>query len=85
MSNLENFRKEILDFNELINETKESENRKPLLDGPLNIEKYFNAKIKIVWLLKEGYEEKNGDGGGWNYSEDVGLFPEKYILTRDFY
>ena len=51
----------------------------------LNIEKYFNAKIKIVWLLKEGYEEKNGDGGGWNYSEDVGLFPEKYILTRDFY
>lgn len=28
----------------------------PIIDGPLNPEGYFNAKTKIVWVLKEGYD-----------------------------
>jgi len=33
-------------------------------DGAVNIDEYLDSKIKILWLLKEPYDEENGIGGG---------------------
>lgn len=43
--------------------------RLPIYDGAVNIEKYLKAKYKVAWLLKEAYCEKDGTGGDWHYSE----------------
>jgi hypothetical protein len=46
----------------------------PVYDGPINVEQYYNAPTRIVWLLKEAYEEyKDGQKEGWYYSD---FFPE---------
>jgi hypothetical protein len=37
----------------------------PIYDGVENIEAYLKSPLKIMWLLKEPYDE---DGGGWNIS-----------------
>jgi hypothetical protein len=45
----------------------------PILDGIINADKYLNAKYKILWILKEPYDEidENGSpcGGGWDLKE----------------
>jgi hypothetical protein len=43
--------------------------REPIYDGPINPEKYFNSKVKVAWLLKEGYCDKDGTGGDWSYTD----------------
>jgi hypothetical protein len=35
-------------------------------DGLVNLEQYYKARPKILWILKEPYDE---DGGGWSISE----------------
>lgn len=40
-------------------------NRQPIYDGIFDIEQYLKAKYKILFILKEPYDEKNGKGGGW--------------------
>lgn len=35
-------------------------------DGIINLDRYLAAKYKILWIMKEAYDE---DGGGWCYSE----------------
>lgn len=42
-----------------------------IYDGPIDDEQYYNAPIRITWLLKEAYDE---DGDGWDYGD--GFFPE---------
>ena len=50
---------------------------KPVVDGIINIEKYINAKRKILWILKECREEWNINKagqrvrGGWNLVKDI--------------
>ncbi|MBE7691327.1 hypothetical protein [Tenacibaculum piscium] len=40
-------------------------NKKPVvIDGIINIEKYFESDIKILWILKEAYSEES-----WSYIE----------------
>jgi hypothetical protein len=41
-------------------------NREPILDGVTNNERFLNSKIKICWVLKEPYDEKDGQGGGFD-------------------
>jgi hypothetical protein len=41
-------------------------NREPILDGIPNVKHYLNSKIKICWVLKEPYDENNGQGGGFS-------------------
>jgi hypothetical protein len=50
----------------------------PVVDGIINIEKYVNARIKILWILKEPHDEwvtvKNTGlprNGGWDLAHDV--------------
>jgi len=41
----------------------------PICDGIINIEQYLKSKYKILWILKEPYDEFDKDGkpcgGGW--------------------
>ena len=53
-------------------------NREVITDGIVNFEKYSRSKFKITWMLKEPYDNYDGTGGGWDYSE---LFP----LDKDLY
>ena len=42
----------------------------PISDGIINIDKYLNAKIKILWILKEAYIQENYDDfGGWSLTK----------------
>jgi hypothetical protein len=49
---------------------KISKNKKPILDGITDVEKYVSnemrGKPKICWVLKEPYDEKDGYGGGFD-------------------
>jgi len=49
------------------------EQLEPILDGIIDIEKYLSAKYKILWILKEAYddfdEEGNPRGGNWDLRE----------------
>lgn len=60
-------RKEIYARAEVLNLS--NDHLEPILDGVGNIEKYLNAKYKIMWILKEpyDYEDEKGNpvGGGF--------------------
>lgn len=46
--------------------------RKPITDGIVNIDDYLKARYRILWILKEPYDEiTNGEasGGGWDLCE----------------
>lgn len=46
----------------------------PITDGLSDIKKYLKSDIKIMWILKEPYEDYDGDiyyGGGWSITDDV--------------
>jgi hypothetical protein len=45
---------------------KISKNKKPILDGVTDVEKYLSSPYKICWVLKEPYDEKDGYGGGFD-------------------
>ena len=48
-------------------------NLKPIPDGVLDAEKYLTSRRKIMWVLKEPYddidEEGNPQGGDWYLEE----------------
>ena len=53
---------------EFKNTLSDKENgRNPIRDGALNPEEYFKAPLKIMWLMKEPYDEKNGKSDGWSF------------------
>jgi len=75
--------KEIYDafYNEL------EEDREPIFDGALNPERYFenhvnNVSPKIMWLMKEPYDEEDGSGGGWGFAQmfKIGRFPKDIVF-----
>jgi hypothetical protein len=41
-------------------------NREPILDGITDIDSYIKSVPKICWVLKEPYDEKKGQGGGFD-------------------
>ena len=48
-----------------------NENSIRILDGIVDVEKYYKAKYKIMWILKEPYDEGDGTGGDWDLREVV--------------
>ena len=56
----------------------DNENSLPITDGIVNIKNYLKAKYKILWILKEPYDEDDGTGGGWSLCRD-------FLATTDFY
>lgn len=52
---------------EIQNRVEEPENERYFMpDGAINLEKYFNSKIRVMWILKEAYDD---DGGGWSMNQ----------------
>lgn len=53
----------------------ENENLYPITDGVIDVEKYTNAKYKILWILKEPYDDFDENGepeeGGWDLKEVI--------------
>lgn len=60
-------------------------NVEPILDGIVDISKYSNAKIKILWILKEPYDDKDNSGlpygGGWSITNLVAKNPKKMVSS----
>jgi len=46
--------------------------RYPIYDGINDIDQYLKAKYKILFVLKEPYDEENGEGGNWDIKELLG-------------
>jgi hypothetical protein len=63
------------ELDKLINSsiTSTTEDTFPILDGVVDPEKYLSAKYKILWILKEPYDDFDDDGvpfgGGWDLKE----------------
>lgn len=52
----------------------------PIVDGIVSIEKYLQSKFKILWILKEPYDDVENDlpsGGGWHFANDF-LAPDGF-------
>jgi uncharacterized protein YfkK (UPF0435 family) len=46
----------------------EPENDRSIIsDGVMQADEYFSKEIRLAWVIKEAYEEKDGTGGGWSY------------------
>lgn len=67
-------------LNLLIKESMSEEGREVCIDGAINLEKYIKSKIKIMWILKEPYDETNGIGGGFSLSELI----QEDVAYEDF-
>jgi len=66
---LKEFEKKLNDLNDEIRDNiSDNENEIfPIFDGPLSVKEYFNAPIKIMWLMKEAYDDEgNGD---WSFTD----------------
>lgn len=70
------FREKYLRLNEDIQKALTKGNHAPIGDGPIDCEGYLNARIKILWLMKEPYDTQKGERmedvktGGWYFSRD---------------
>jgi hypothetical protein len=75
------FLRQLEELNSVIRSEVSEEEREPIYDGPVNAMRYLKSPIKIVWLLKEAYDDIDGKGGGWNYS----VLLDKENLYEDFF
>lgn len=69
--NLTEFKRQINDLNvEIKGAYADHENEvNPIFDGAFNCKEYYNSKSpKIMWLIKEAYEEGEREGG-WSYPD----------------
>ena len=50
-----------------------AENIKPIYDGVCDLEGYLKSEIKVMWMLKEAYDDFDESGmpkgGGWEIYE----------------
>ena len=49
----------------------ETPHRRLITDGIVNLCEYYNSHIKIMWILKEPYCDKQYGGGGWSIIKDL--------------
>jgi len=42
-----------------------------IYDGVVNLKQYLSSKLKILWILKEPWDEDDGTGGGWSVVKDI--------------
>jgi hypothetical protein len=76
--------KEIIE-REYVDSVGESE---PIYDGIINSELYLQSKPRVLWILKEPYDngETYGDpeDGGWSITEEINKNPDKWSRERVF-
>ena len=78
---IQNEIKTIAEKNNLITESVE-----PIYDGIYSAEKYLSAPIRLMWILKEPYddidENSNPCGGGWSIPKVLFKEPEYDYYTK---
>jgi hypothetical protein len=52
---------------------KESTNQKLITDGVVDVGEYYNAPIRILWMLKEPYCDKLDGGGLWSMTDGLNV------------
>jgi hypothetical protein len=81
--NKEQIQKQLQEVDEAFDSIKEKENRQdyPIYDGIVDIDRYLSVSPKILWILKEPYDDFDKDGkpcgGSWSITEDVFACAEK--------
>lgn len=89
MTTIQELKNRINEINILIEGKIKSDNPEtfPIYDGIIDIEKYFNAKYKILWILKEPYDEideaGNPAGGGWSLPQAINQKKTIYEFGRE--
>jgi len=43
----------------------------PIYDGVINVNLYCSSPLRVMWILKEPWDEENSTGGGWSLCSDV--------------
>lgn len=85
MKTLEEFKKEIRQLSDDIENHYEKEEepgvREVIGDGIADVEKYYNASPKILWILKEAYDKENNGKGGGVIAEN--LFNRGWMLGKN--
>ena len=69
---LDEFKKEITALNTTVKKhfkQFETPSRQLMLDGIVNVTEYYNSPIKIMWILKEPYDNKQDGGGNWSMTD----------------
>ena len=83
---LQNFKQQIEEIDQEIRKTYAEDKLWPIYDGALNPEGYYNSDLKILWLVKEPYD----DGGNGDFSlpdfftKDYNTFYKNLILICIF-
>ena len=68
------FEKEVSSLHAVVQkhfEQFETPKRKLIIDGVVNVTEYYNSPIKIMWVLKEPYCDKQNGGGDWSMREGL--------------
>ena len=63
---------------ECIDKTGKSE---AIADGIINLDKYYYEPMRILWILKEPYDD---EGGGWSFSEAIMTKPAEFAKKPTF-
>ena len=78
---IQNEIKSLAEKNNLITESVE-----PIYDGIYSAEKYLSAPIRLMWVLKEPYDDMNENGipcgGGWSIPKGLFKDPEYDYYTK---
>ena len=63
-----------------------TEDIKPIYDGIYSAELYLESPLKIMWILKEAYDDvdnkNNPVGGDWSITENIFDEPDKNIINN---
>jgi hypothetical protein len=43
----------------------------PIFDGVINVDLYCSSPLRVMWILKEPWDEENSSGGGWSLCSDA--------------
>ncbi len=60
---------DIVDIERMIDEkyNDNNKNKRTIGDGIIDVDLYLDAEPKILWIMKEAYDENDGD---WNYPDE---------------
>jgi hypothetical protein len=58
----------------------------PILDGVINVDLYCASSCRVMWILKEPWDEENSSGGGWSLCTHVlGAKPVSSLSHQTFH
>lgn len=85
MSSLKEFSDKVEYLNQKMKAHYAEQNEKAvLLDGIVNVELYYNAFPKILWILKEPYDKDNENESSWHLSQMFDM-SEKDLIERNIH